>query len=415
MADKNDKKPDHVCGVPYTALPIATVISTESKIPMLIRRKETKSYGTKKLIEGSFKTGDTCIIIEDLITSGSSVLETRQDLKNEGLNVTTALVVVDREQGGRKNLEKAGINVTSIFTMSQLIEILCHAGKISEKTVEEVKNYISNSKAPLKINNIYDRLTQNFTNRAANTKSPLAAKLFKLMSDKQTTLCLAADHNKCQEILDIANVAGPHIAVLKMHVDIIEDFDQEFVEKLMGLAEKHKFFIMEDRKFADIGQIVSQQFSKGIYSIAKWADFITVHLISGQGILQGVNNVSLTLPSARGVFVVAEMSSQGALTTESYAKSSVEISSNFKNVVGFVCQSNIFADPGLIQLTPGVKLVKSTDDLGQQYNTPHEVVNAGGDLIVVGRGITEAKDKLTAIVEYKKALWEAYINRIKQD
>lgn len=253
-----------------------------------------------------------------------------------------------------------------------------------------------------------------FVTRAKLAKNPLAKKLLFLMERKQTTLCLAADLTDKEKILELAELAGVHIAVLKLHVDIIEDFTTEFVTRLQELSKKYNFLIMEDRKFGDIGHTVSLQYRNGIYKIAEWADIVTAHAIPGKGVVEGLKHGLNDLTEIRGVFLVAQMSSEGALTTGNYLKEAISMTTDISLVSGVVCQSNIFSDPGLIQLTPGVKLSKSGDDLGQKYNTPEEVVNSGADLAVVGRGITEATDKLSAVIQYKKQLWDAYEKRISK-
>lgn len=73
-----------ICGVPITALPVTTLVAVHTNIPMIMKRKAAKNYGTKELIEGVWEKGDTCILIDDVIMFGDSILETVEDLVKAG-------------------------------------------------------------------------------------------------------------------------------------------------------------------------------------------------------------------------------------------------------------------------------------------------------------------------------------------
>lgn len=135
-----------VCGVPYTALPIATILSLKTKVPMVMRRKEAKSYGTKKLIEGVYSEGETCLIIEDCVTSGSSIMETVKDLRDSKIQCSEAVVLLDREQGGDALLKNNGIKMHSLLTMSKLMNILFDRKLISIDIKNKVTDYITENK-----------------------------------------------------------------------------------------------------------------------------------------------------------------------------------------------------------------------------------------------------------------------------
>lgn len=83
-------------------------------------------------------------------------------------------------------------------------------------------------------------------------------------------------------------------------------------------------------------------------------------------------------------------------------------------ITGFVGQNKeTFKDPGYIQLTPGVQLESSNDDLGQVYNTPENVMlEKGADVVVVGRGIVAAQNPEAQAVLYKNTLWNHYLKRV---
>lgn len=136
---------DIICGVPYTALPIATAMSLEHNKPMVMRRKEVKDYGTKKAIEGVYQKDQNCLVIEDLVTSGSSVFETIEPLEHEGMRVTDIVVLLDREQGAQENVSGKGYNLRAIFNMTYLLDVLREAGKIEQEMYDKVKKYIEDN------------------------------------------------------------------------------------------------------------------------------------------------------------------------------------------------------------------------------------------------------------------------------
>ena len=109
---------DNMCGVPYTALPIATCMSLSHNIPMLMRRKEVKAYGTKKQIEGAFEAANLSLR-RGLGHVRASVMETVEPLENVGLKVKDVVVLIDREQGG----EATGVErlrLHSVLPLSRL-------------------------------------------------------------------------------------------------------------------------------------------------------------------------------------------------------------------------------------------------------------------------------------------------------
>ncbi|XP_035995468.1 uridine 5'-monophosphate synthase [Fundulus heteroclitus] len=410
---------DLVCGVPYTALPLATIICSRNELPMVIKRKEAKDYGTKKMVEGSFSEGDKCLIIEDTVTSGSSILETAEVLQKEGLEVTDAIVLMDRMQGGMEMLKSQGIRLLPIISMFKLLDVLCAAGHIDDATDQRVREYIqdngtykpkmnSHGSPAAKKQRVEPEPKLTYADRAALPGThPVARRLLEIMEDKKTNLCCAADVTSSEELLQLAKLLGPKICILKTHCDILEDFSEEFSQKLKEVAEKHNFLIFEDRKFADIGNTVKHQYEGGFYRISSWSHIVNAHAVPGPGVLKGLSAVAN--PLGHGGLLIAQMSSQGSLATGEYTKTVVKMAEEHRDFVfGFICCSKITEKPEFIHLTPGVQIQAGGDKLGQQYKTPEEVINKGSDVIIVGRGILEAADQLKAAELYRKSGWEAY-------
>lgn len=223
-----------------------------------------------------------------------------------------------------------------------------------------------------------------------------------VVEQKQSRLCLSADLTHAQSILALADELGPELAMLKTHIDIVEDFSWTFIEQLKALSKKHHFLLFEDRKFADIGTTVQLQCAKGVYRIADWADLINAHALPGPGIISGLRQACEGRDV--GLLLLAQMSSAGSLFDEDYVKQTVAMAEeNADFVCGFIAQSRVCKNPAMMHLTPGVQLEAKSGELGQQYRTPQRAIETGSDIVIVGRGIYGSDDPLATAKAYRKA------------
>jgi uridine monophosphate synthetase len=240
--------------------------------------------------------------------------------------------------------------------------------------------------------------------------NPTAKHLCKIIANKRSNLALSVDVNATQELIALADRLGPEICLLKTHVDILADFNFHFIAQLKALAKKHEFLIFEDRKFADIGNTVKEQYKGGIYRIVEWADISNAHIIPGPDIIRGLQSIGLI--HQRGLLLIAEMSSSGSLARGAYTQASINLAKNFPDfVIGFIAIHQLVENPGLLHMTPGIQWTQSEDNLGQQYLCPeHAILKNRTDIIIVGRGIYRADDPLAEARRYRQAAWEAYLS-----
>ncbi len=128
---------DLIAGVPYAALPLSAVIAWKMDWPLIYPRKEVKAHGTGRKIEGAYQPGQRVVLLEDVITSGGSILAAVNTLRAEELLVSDAVVLVDRKQGGVDVLLQQSIRVHPVLDIFAIMKVL--------KSHELIDNGIHNS------------------------------------------------------------------------------------------------------------------------------------------------------------------------------------------------------------------------------------------------------------------------------
>jgi len=142
---KNDitlEKIHRVAGIPTAGLPFASVFAYSISKPLLYVRKEVKLHGRERKIEGILQPGDNVLLLDDLITTGGSLINAAEAVRAEGGVVENALVLIDREESGRKNLRQSGITLYYLATISELSKMLYDMGTISEEQLKAIMKQV---------------------------------------------------------------------------------------------------------------------------------------------------------------------------------------------------------------------------------------------------------------------------------
>jgi len=148
-ADRSRRRPHiasfaAVAGVPMGGLHIATAYALESDTPLIYLRPSTGVLDDADLeVEGLIVPGQSALIIDDLMTGGTSILTTAKQLERVEMRVRDAIVLIDREQGGIERLHSYGYHVTPILRLRTILNFYRSQRLIDERTFQQCVNYLT--------------------------------------------------------------------------------------------------------------------------------------------------------------------------------------------------------------------------------------------------------------------------------
>ncbi len=120
LAEMVPPETDRIAGPELGAVALAAALSLEIGLPFVIVKKESKGYGTQRLVEGELHSGEKVIVVEDVITTATQAIRAANQVSRAGAQVRAILGVIDREQGGARNIAAAGYQFETLFRRSDL-------------------------------------------------------------------------------------------------------------------------------------------------------------------------------------------------------------------------------------------------------------------------------------------------------
>ena len=123
---------DRIAGIPIAGIPFASVVAFNLKKPFLYVRKGVRLHGRERRIEGIIAPGNRVLLIDDLVTTGLSLQKAAKAIMAEGGVVTDAVVLIDRQEGGREQLAKTGVKLHALLNITEIVSTLHELGTIDQ-------------------------------------------------------------------------------------------------------------------------------------------------------------------------------------------------------------------------------------------------------------------------------------------
>jgi uridine monophosphate synthetase len=136
---------DRLAGVAYGALPVTGALSLELERPWIYMRKEglKKEYGLQKSLEGEYHEGETVVMVEDIVTRATSLLEAIPAIEKHGLVVKDAIVLLDYGKGGVQLLKDHGYTLHAFMTVREVIDVMHSEGKIDDAHYQRCIDFLA--------------------------------------------------------------------------------------------------------------------------------------------------------------------------------------------------------------------------------------------------------------------------------
>jgi len=125
-------------GIPTAGVPYAAVLAFNFAKPFLYLRKEPKDHGQRRRVEGIIFPGDKVVLLDDVVTTGKNIMEAADAIRAEGGVVKEAVVLLDRQQGGKAQLMKMGVRLRSYATITRVAQVLLKRGTIDDAQHREI-------------------------------------------------------------------------------------------------------------------------------------------------------------------------------------------------------------------------------------------------------------------------------------